>query len=697
VSGISKIIKSIEPGEDETEIPLPKHKSKLGLQPLGDEPAAQSPPRRLDTTPLSTFESPVANNPRWIFNVTIGATLIWLLSAAIIAFSLLRLGENWGVFTPMQWAGLVTMILGPLAIIWIANYAMRQLVRVSTQASHLQQMADRLSQPDLLVLERSETMSSAIAQHVDIINAKLNEGVGRISALEDVLKNQSDYIEKMNNDANLSVQAIDHHIQEQKSAFEAVASIYDQRMGSLSELMDTHAENLTTSTRLAEQKIKEARISVEGATEKINSASDIVRANTVQAASTLSGSHDEIKSLGDIIKQRSSELDDVYKKHANDLTAMIEHLREEQKNLGANMEDTLIKMRDLSLSAQASAESLSDASSAGKETIQALAQSASLADDAVKTRFAEMEQMVRYSTEHAQNINTVASKRVQDSLEQTRTEIARIERDMAGLQDKLLRSDLSSSETSDMEIPDTRSIVREKKPRVRITPIETADDETMNAEPETEPVNIQPESPKRQAPVGNSDLELQIEPTDEQEMKTGLVSSDPILAAIRPVAAYEANKKSKSGFSLRGLFGRSDEQEDASMSIVSPGPDLASGDNNNTPNNSSFVRTLTEMGLSPNVIVDDGCVIEAANNRSAQGHEAMSRSVITRLNVPVKHFAATLSEDAELSKRTIDFATDFDQSVEGLRGDREAIRTRLESENGRAYLICDAALNYGRV
>jgi len=160
VSGISKIIKSIEPGEDETEIPLPKHKSKLGLQPLGDEPAAQSPPRRLDTTPLSTFEPPVANNPRWIF--TIGATLIWLLSAAIIAFSLLRLGENWGVFTPMQWAGLVTMILGPLAIIWIANFAMRQLVRVSTQASHLQQMADRLSQPDLLVLGPAPSLNMSI-------------------------------------------------------------------------------------------------------------------------------------------------------------------------------------------------------------------------------------------------------------------------------------------------------------------------------------------------------------------------------------------------------------------------------------------------------------------------------------------------------------------------------------------------------
>lgn len=477
VSGISKIITSIDPGNEKIEAANPKQKSKLGLQPIVDEAFPSPSPRRLDTGVLATYDKNADENPRWIAIVTLAATVIWLISALIIAVSLIKVGDNWSSFSSMQWAGLVTMILGPLIMIGVAAYAMRQLARVSSQAALLQHMADRLSQPDLLVIERSENMSNAIAQHVDLINAKLNEGVDRISVLEDVLKNQSASIGKANQDAKTSVQSIDQHLQAQKSAFETIAAIYDDRMGALSEMMDTHAENLATATRLAEQKIKEARISVEGATAKIKSASDIVRANTVQAVSTLSGSHDEIKTLGDIIKQRSNELDAVYKKHANDLTTMIEQLRYEQQNLGANMEDTLAKMRDLSLSAQAGAESLSDASSAGKETIQALAQSASLADDAVKMRFAEMEQMVRYSTEHAQNISTVASQRVQDSLEQTRTEISRIERDMADLQDKLQRSELSSVQSPNMDIPDKGLSRRERKPRVHITPIEHAEPE----------------------------------------------------------------------------------------------------------------------------------------------------------------------------------------------------------------------------
>ena len=702
MSGTSHIITSIEP-DDDNGISIPHQKSKLGLQPIADEVPAQFNPKRLETDPFTSFETGTPLTPRWIATLALVSSTIWLLICALIAFSLLNIGENWESINPAQWAGLAMMIFGPLAMIGLAAYAMRQLARISVQATHMQQVTDQLSRPDETVLERSKTLSDAIGEHVDIINAKLNEGVGRISTLKDILKTQTASIEHANQSAKASVQTIDQHLQTQKAAFETIAITYDERMGALSEMMDTHAENLASATRVAEQKIKEARISVEGATAKINSASDIVRANTLEAASTLSGSHDEIQKLGDIIKQRSTELDGVYKKHATDLTAMIEHLRDEQQNIGANMGETLIKMRDLSLSAQASAESLSDASSAGKETIQALAQSASLADDAVKTRFAEMEQMVRYSTEHAQNINTVASQRVQDSLEQTRTEIARIERDMADLQEKLQRSTPVSGKPRTVELSDTRPNVRDRRPRLHVKPIEYIDAELAEETIARHGIDELDDELELPRPVSSADeaataLDLQIETPDVQEIKKGLSPSDPILSAIRPVAEYESVKKSKPGFSLRGLFGgRMDEDEHANLSNAGAGSDVADRNRVNEQNVQSFVQTLIDMGLSPNVLVDDGCVIEAANNRAAHGHEAMSRAVITRLSIPIKHFAATLSSDATLSQRTIEFATEFDHRVETLAGDREAIRTRLESESGRAYLICDAALNYGRV
>ncbi len=73
----------------------------------------------------------------------------------------------------------------------------------------------------------------------------------------------------------------------------------------LSSTLDEQSGKLEASTQLAESKIQEARISIDGAAEKINAASDVVRGNTIQAASTLTKSHSEIESLAEMIRARA--------------------------------------------------------------------------------------------------------------------------------------------------------------------------------------------------------------------------------------------------------------------------------------------------------------------------------------------------------------------------------------------------------
>jgi methyl-accepting chemotaxis protein len=711
VTGISKIITSIEADD---EIDEPPRQTRETERPI-EAPKPPLPPKKapLSVEHLKTYD--VDQEPQtfeWIKRFTLISAITWFVFVGILLFFVLNIGSNWQGFTPIQGFGVIGAVLAPIFLIGLTAYALKQLARLSTQSKLLEIAAERLSQPDQLILQKTETMAGAIAAQIDGINSKFNEGLGRISALDDVLETQTKSINATNQAAAESADSIGKTLDEQKQALLVISTTFDESMAALATTMQSRTQELADATRMAEQKIKEARISVEGATAKINSASDVVRSNTVQAASNLSQSHEEIKALGDIIKQRSDELDDVYRKHANDLSAMIEHLRDEQQNLGANMEDTLVKMRDLSLSAQSSAESLADASSSGKETIEALAQSASLADNAVKTRFAEMEQMVRYSTEHAQNIGETANRRVQDSLEHTRKEISRIELDMAELQDKLIQS---AASTPEIPVVDTPSAVEEarkrRRSRLHVQPIEEAPE--PEGEPQNEPIPVKQDDiietltretpelvdPDIPEPPKDDTFELQVETPDEDDLVSGSFEVDSIIDAIRPVAEYDAGKKAKTGFSLRGLFGGSSKQQDdeGSLSIASAEKQQPAPSPEPQNNDREFLDFMSSIGLAPNVIVDDGCVIEAANNRSSKGHDEMSRCVIERLNSPVKHFAGTLSSDADLSQKTIDFATDFDRGIESLSGDREAIRSRLESESGRAYLLCDAALNYGRV
>ncbi|MBL4766211.1 MAG: methyl-accepting chemotaxis protein [Rhodobacteraceae bacterium] len=687
----------------------------------------------------------------WVRVVTILMLLLWGGVAAILSLSVLDIPANIGTYSALQWAGIVGMFLGPVLMIAIAGYSLKQLARLSLQAQTLARVAEALSQPDRTVVRKSKTMAAAIAKHVDDVNDKLNVALGQLATLEDVLNVQTGSLAQSNLDATETATQIAHTLERQSDALDSISGTFDGRMNALSLMIKEHTEKLANATHLAEQKIKEARISVEGASSKINAASDIVRTNALEASSTLNASHTDIQSLGKIIRERSVELDNVYKKHAKDLTSMIEHLRDEQQNLGVVLEERLSKMRDLSLSAQASAESLIDASDAGKDTIEALAESAKLADGAVQTRFREMREMVKYSSEQAQSISEKAAQRVKDSLELTRLEISRIEHDMGDLQSRIgqpLRQALELIPEEDDPSDDTpdapqNTARKQRWTRLKLKPLEDesplhdeilGQDESLGQNENVKTERVEDEALKIPQPApsleneqgpARDDVETPEPETPVEDRKRSLdlyleprtPAQDAAVDTVWSTALPNSEKKQKPGFSLRGLFrGREDLDADDSLSVVTdysadtarstkkpakasfqPPSRPSSQASSQAPAHEDILTALEQLGLSPHVIVDDGCIIEAVNSRVSRGHEAMSRIVAERLKSPVKHMVKALSIDSELSQKTIDFATRFDQSIEAFSGNREAIRTRLESEQGRAYLLCDAALNYGRV
>jgi len=694
----------------------------------------------------------------WVKKFSIISILFWLLLVAGLLFAVLKIDANWQSYSALQWTTIVGLVLGPALLIFVAGYALKQLAGLSSQAHTLAQTANALSTPDKTVIGKSKTMAEAVTAQVDDVNEKLNAAVGRLSSMEDVIKSQTQALDTANEGSRATVDKINKSVESQNATLTTMTASLDDSMESLSNNLTMHTDNLAKSVQIAEQKIKEARISVEGATAKINSASDIVRSNTVQASATLSASHEDIKSLGDIIRQRSEELDEVYKKHAGELTAMIEHLRDEQTVLGASMEERLVKMRDLSLSAQASAESLSKASGSGKETIEALAAAASLADGAVKTRFDEMRDMVQYSTVHAQSISDMAAARVQDSLELTRKEIIRIEQEMADLQTRigdkkrnsleLIPDERPAENIKDAPVispPQKSSKKKTKRTRLMLKPVEDVIAEIPD--PHMEPNPVEPEHVKPETFTPNPVLktkssEMETKETAPLELGDNLIEPDmirqsleplvmesldldappspepaatipvatpnssqapaPTDEAIRRAAPLEETKRSKPKAKPKtslfgGLFGGRGEEKTSALDIVGGTTPEPLNPSPPPTDDEILLADLNQLGLSANAVVDEGCIIEATNARVATGHEAMSRVVATRLKNPVEHLVKSLAVDDALSDKAIIFATRFDRTIELLAGNREAIRTRLESEKGRAYLLCDAALNYGRV
>ena len=660
----------------------------------------------------------------WMKWVGAIAVLIWLGASFAYVYGFFDLGRKWTELTPIQIAGLVLAVLLPAVLLGLLFYALRQLSKLSVEADKLGRAAHALTQPDDGVITKTAIMSKAVKTEIDSVDARIDQALARMHGLESVLKDQTNGLTQATASTAQTADEIASRLSTQRIALETIAGTFDERMAMLTSTLNEQSGKLEASTQLAEHKIQEARVSIDGAAEKINAASDVVKGNTVEAASTLTKSHEEIENLAEMIRARSAELDEVYRKHAQDLTTMIGQLRDEQQDMSISLEERLEKMRDMSLSAKVSAESLTDASEAGKQTVQALAEATRLTDTAVKQRFAEMENMVKFSGEKAESISDRATRRVQDSLAQTRKEIARIENDMVALQTRL--NDPQPAENLPFDEPKQprpkkRSPIQLKPleedfppvepPRFPSQPIKSAPAK-LRPTPETkavfEPAPITPQAIPRPDPSALElldELTLQVEPLDltvdmapldpDAEIKAYAPESIAPLDEdrLRPTAPPsdeeivgfgKRKNKAKSGWRWRDMLGGLERPDDGMPPAAQTLREVS---------DQRMMASLANLGLTPAAIVDDGCIIEAANTRKAKGAIAMSRAVASRMGDPIRHLNRAMEENPALKTDARAYVAQFTARMTAIENDREAIRTRLESDAGRAFLLCDAALN----
>ena len=192
----------------------------------------------------------------------------------------------------------------------------------------------------------------------------------------------------------------------------------------------------------------------------------------------------------------------------------------------------------------------------------------------------------------------------------------------------------------------------------------------------------------------SEDLSLEIEPLeplplDQDHELTSfepeIVSPEPHKDVLNPV---EAVKPKKSGWRWRDMLGGLDrppaETKEKTYETQPAQREVS---------DTRMIASLSALGLSPAAIIDDGCIIEATNVFKTKGAMAMSRSVARRMGEPVRHLHRSMEESPALKTDVRAYVMQFKARLGPIENDREAIRTRLESEPGRAFLLCDAAQN----
>ena len=661
--------------------------------------------------------------PRWPLYTMIGFSLLWLVGTIVALSSIYSLSVI-SSYSATQLGGVAFLVLFPILLMAVAYYAFRQLAGITSRAEKLEAAAESLMKVDETVVRRATEMSGVVKGEIDKLNSGIDTALTRVSTLESVLHEQTEKLGETSLSVEDKTQKITERLSTEREALWSISNSFDQQMKVLTESLDTHSENLATSTKTAEQKIQEARVSVENTASKINQTSDLIRNNTMEAASTLSGSQDEILRLSDQLKQRASELDEIYQKHGQDLNAMIAQLKNEQEALNHSLEERLSKMRDVALSAQVSAERLTEASEAGRQTVMSLSEASKLSESTIQKRFSDLEEMVELSNAKAETINEKAARRVQDSLSQTRKEISRIETDMMDLQTKLTTAASADFEPTAIEAPveaplpvhaqsETVEIPAKKKSGfLNIHPIED-EPAVSHAGPQITPEQIEPKSSLTSGLRPASTPEsLYVEPEKAQDDTEFDLRVD---RTIPRSSVTEPDNVSRSWW--KNMFGKTETASPAldiqPMKTASPAPVAAAIIGTTTaasaavvaaatpvtkhpvPSESDvkFLEKLVQNGLSPNAIIDNGCVIKAVENRMSKGTKAMSIGVANRIGEPVRHFSKLMGQDPNLKTDVINFAVKFHHGLSGIADNPIALQDRFETQDGRLFLLCDAALN----
>ena len=646
--------------------------------------------------------------------------VLWLIAIGIAAW---LWGGTDGLMSkpaPVM-AGLLALALIPTVLFILLGMMAKQVFSAAARSDALIAAASSLTRPDAEAQRRVTTLAQGIRSQIIGVDSELKAALDRLAGMENVLRGHTEALQGSHIAATRQTGDIAARLSEERAGLTQISNNFDERMGALSRLLSEHSDRLAQATQVAEQKIQEARVSVEGAAAKINASSEIVRENALAATESLQSGETKIASLGSSIKDQAVSLDEINAKHAKDMSELVSRLEEEQNRMRETMDARLQSMRDMSLSAKLSADSLNEAGDAGRKTIEALAESAGLADSAVRERFKEMEEMVNFSANKAESITDRAAQRVRDSLSLTRLEISRIEDDMRGLEQRL------SDRSDDFERRETAVDITPKPKRKRsLLRFRPADNEEPEALSLTSPEAEAPASPPQPAQTAaEQPLEIPrpqdrparvktVEPVSSPLPESGpavpVAIPDEIQSAaeslhihsppepVLPIDMPEVPtlssaridppqlrpRREKSGWSLKSLFGSGSEPE-TPQAIQDNFADWDKECHEMT-------SLMSAQGLSPAAVVEAGTIIEAVNMRVAQGPDAMRKTVAMRLSEPVRHLQGVFSGDPDLRIKAEQFATRFYQVIASQDGDREAIRTKLETDAGRAFLLCDAAL-----
>ncbi|MEM7729235.1 MAG: hypothetical protein AAF311_08170 [Pseudomonadota bacterium] len=671
------------------------------------EPVGAAKPRKLTDTAITfdntdewsgagvpvseTLATPAletrAERPARIGWIGLVFTLLTGLSLAAMIVAYLAVADEVG---PLGLAALIMASTVPMIAVVTFWAGLRTFAETRHEAMRLREIADRLMRADDTVANDVSKLSSAIRRELALVDSRLAQTRSEVETLAAVLERNSADTDGLTRRIAEKTDLIARLSRSQREALSEVAEGIDQQIAALNSAVDRTAASLSETAQAAAEQVSGSSDALGRALDRTSTHKDEITSSADEAARTLGVSEQRLSVMSETLRDTLAELESLHAQYSDQSRNMSEQLSDDK----AAMERALHKQSDLLSAVDAQIEMT-------EARLTSLVDHARDIQDQLTARLSDIDTTLGDADRRSRAFTADIADRVSDSVAQTRRELSIMEGEIRSLNDRMetARSELAASPPEAVSAPATE----EPLPigRLHITPLEgpgeTSDapqtfaDDLSIPDIEAEPFAV-PEILKPQAALEAPQAAPEIvtrpgfpSTEDGPVAQTAVAPPDPdwrwrdMLGTIEPIAPLQDESVAPT---------RAVERPGPGVPLPAPPrkPELAEG--------SDVVARLCEVRLPPSSVVEQS-VIEAAHAaRLSGGEAAQSATVFQTLNAPVIHLRGVLSADLEFRLRAESFRRSFDSYLDGLP-ELSAQRAELFTANGRAYLLCAAALSAG--
>lgn len=631
--------------------------------------------------------APASARLRWV-----GPVLTLLTGLAIGTLVYAYIVET-GTISPIGLAGLVMAIIVPMVAVITLWATLRALAANREETIQLADVADRLTRADESVTSDIARMSSAIRRELAQVDSRLAQSRDELDTLVALITRQSTEMNGMTQRLTDRSETIAKTVTDQRDAFAGLSTDFETRMTALTNNIDTQREALHASGDAAAKRVGEASEALDHATKLTADHGDAIETAATTANASITQAEARLSSLSERIKIQAEELDAFYERRTKQLMDLSERLSDDKGLAETALYSQTEKLGAVDAQLEITESRLTD-----------LLDHAGQVQAQLTARLSDIDSTLSDADQRSRAFTADIADRVSDSVAQTRREISIMEGELRALQSRM---DGAKSADSPLE-PLTNSAP--PPTRVHLKPLDTdfppldADDLSIPAGEDDETLELI-EAIDDDHFDSASRAETEINP--DINRGTDLVRRPGEDATANRVFGRGKTEKSDKNWRWRDMLGSMEpitDRESAPSStpppkpapaIERPGPGVplrAPSARVPQPEGSDVVARLCEVKLAPSAVVDNGTISDAETARLNGGESAQCEVVFARLNAPVIHLRGVLSADLEFRLRAEGFRRSYNGYLSDM-GDASQLRAELASANGRAYLLCAAALS----